>query len=116
MDDKNIFDLVCSEEEIMAYKAKIEEVLKKHWISFSVELIKSLAWIAGGVGVSYFTYCNAQSMGGTYFMFYGVILYGIIRFLKVLFLIPDILCDIEYERGRLWESLGCFDYKKYYKR
>lgn len=114
MDDKNIFDLVCSEEEIMAYKAKIEEVLKKHWISFSVELIKSLAWIAGGAGISYFTYCSALEYGGTYFMFYGAILYGIIRFLKVLFLIPDIREDIEYDRKRLWQSVGCSDYKKYY--
>lgn len=116
MDDISFFDLVCSEEEIKFCKSKIERVLKKYLILFAFEIIKSLAWIAGGVGVSYFTYCSALEYGGTYFVFYGVIIYGIIRFLKVLFLIPDVLCDIEYERGRLWESLGCFDYKKYYKR
>lgn len=50
-----------------------------------IEIGKGFIWTLGGALLSGFTYQAASVDGGTYFIFWGAMLYGVIRMLRGLF-------------------------------
>lgn len=99
-------------EEIMEIKEKIENHLQTFWDKFVLEIFKSAGWIVGGALASYITHIISNGM--ITIVFYGAVLYGIIRLFKVLSLIDEIKADINLKRKMLWASMGCLDFEKYY--
>jgi hypothetical protein len=43
-------------------------------------MIRGLLWTVGGIIVTALTYAFASQLGGTYFIFYGAIIFGLIDF------------------------------------
>ena len=106
------FDSLYSHSEIMRIKDAIEENIQPLWTRFTWEILKSILWSLAGVLITYISYVCTP--GNSFVVFYGMVIYGVIRLFKTLFLIPEIRDDAERMRQQMWLSCGCKSYWKYY--
>jgi hypothetical protein len=61
--------------------AETNQALKKaHRTKSKKRMIRGLLWTVGGIIVTALTYAFASQLGGTYFIFYGAIIFGLIDF------------------------------------
>lgn len=65
------------------------------------EMLKGVLWLVGGAVVTGITYSAAEP-GGTFFVFWGAMAYGAIRFLRGLFYYahPKALLDKQQQQPR----------------
>lgn len=69
-------------------------------------LFKGLAWLIGGILVTIFSYQNAASMGGTYYVMYGAIIFGGIQAVRGFISYSKIQSAIAQAESELWSKIA----------
>ena len=70
-------------------------------------LLKGIAWLIGGILVTFFSYQAAVSNGGgTYFVMYGAIIFGGIQAIKGFIYYAKIKSGVAQAETELWSKIA----------
>ncbi|MBE0451890.1 MAG: DnaJ domain-containing protein [Clostridia bacterium] len=103
--DYNVFEAKSVNEQIIReYILMIHKQVMPYKDKASRAMMIGLAWLFGGIFVSYFSYTNAMQNGGQYYVLYGAIFFGGIQAVRGLIAYSQINGAVEQTENEMWKA------------